>query len=287
MRRAGWFVGWLAGLALAGCGPEKEAPDAVRISSVPDTPVAEPVPKQSDPAAKEFVDRCLKAATDGHPERLEKAKTYTSTARGTYKWTDGRFLGASRSVKGGWPDRFRVDHEFPTGQPRQHLIGLRRPAAWVYTSGPGGLSEYPVPNPKEFADAVAVDAVGQHWLPVLVPLTDPATVVFDYKKQDLGTQQVETVKAAVPGCPVFTLWFDPKTSLLGVVTYTHQEAGPGARFQKRLGMVGHKPFGGVMLPTKLEFSRNGESVEEWAVDSWDLGAAVEDAAFDPPKDGKK
>ena len=111
--------------------------------------------------------------------------------------------------------------------------------------------------------------------------------MFDARRQDLVGQPAETVKVAVPGCPVYTLWFDPATLRLGVVSYTHAETAGGGLFHKRLTVGQHKDFGGVLLPTRLEFSRNGQSVEEWTVDKWDLGAAVDDGVFNPPTAGKK
>ncbi|MBX9581976.1 MAG: hypothetical protein K2X87_16850 [Gemmataceae bacterium] len=280
MRRAGVLGVVLA--AAVGCGPGKELPDEVRVSTGKGGEAAPPVPKASEPAAAELVARVLKANTDGHPERLEKGKTNTSLARGMSRGSDGKLASANRTIWAAWPDRFRVDFEFPTAEVKDRLMGLRRPTFWMYTSGPGGLAEFRVPNPEEYADVLAADAVGQHWLPTLVPLTDPKVVVFDAKRQDLGRLPAETVKVAVPGCPVYTLWFDPATLRLGVVSYTHAEAAGGGTFHKRLTMDKHKDFGGMMLPTRLEFSRNGQTVEEWGVEKWDLGAAVDDAAFNPP-----
>jgi hypothetical protein len=280
MRRAGVLGVVLA--AAVGCGPEKEAPDVVRVPTGRGGEAAPQVPKASDPAAAELVARALKANTDGHPERLEKGKTNTSLVKGTSRGPDGKLASATRTVRAAWPDRFRVDFEFPTAEPKDRIMGLRRPTFWMYTSGPGGLTEFRVPNPEEYADVLAADAVGQHWLPTLVPLIDPKVVVFDAKKQDYGREPAETVKVAVPGCPVYTLWFHPDTLRLGAVSYTHAEAAGAGTFHKRLTMDKHKDFGGVMLPTRLDFSRNAQSVEEWGVERWDLGAAVDDAAFDPP-----
>lgn len=286
MRRARLLgVGLAVGLAAAGCGPEKEAPTEVRVGTGRAEAAGPAAPKTSDPAAKEFVERVLKAATDGHPERVDKGRTNTSLVKGLSRGPDGKFASATRTVRAAWPDRFRVDFNFPTAEPRDRLMGLRRPAFWMYTSSPAGLAEFRVPNPQEYADLLAADAAGQHWLPMLVPLADPKVVVFDARKQDLAGRPAETVKAAVPGCPVYTLWFDPQTLRLGVVSYTHAEGAGGSPLNKRLTMDKHKEFGGVMLPTRMEFSRNGQTVEEWTVDAWDLGAAVDDAAFDPPPAG--
>ena len=96
----------------------------------------------------------------------------------------------------------------------------------------------------------------------------------------LGLYSTYGVKASIPGCPVFTLWFNEKTSLLGLVTCTHQEGG--ATIQKRFTLTGYKPIGGVQLPTRIELARNTQTVEQWEVTSWDFVDKIDDAVFDLP-----
>lgn len=285
MRRARLLgVGLAVGLAAAGCGPEKEAPTEVRVGTGRAEPAGPAAPKASDPAAKEFVDRVLKAATGGHPDRLDRAKTYDAVFGGMMR-LEGAPRGATCRVRAAWPDRFRADYDFPAGDPKQIVAGLRRPQMWILRSGPAGPAPFTPANPAEAADAFFADGVGQHWLPTLAPLADPATVVFDARKQALGGVQAETVKVAVPGCPVYTLWFDATTLRLGVVSYTHAETAGGPPVHKRLTLDRHKEFAGVTLPTRMEYSQNGRTVGEWTAETWNLGAALDDAVFDPPPAG--
>lgn len=148
-------------------------------------------------------------------------------------------------------------------------------------SGHNGEEEFQPPNAREYADILAVDVVGQYWMAMLVPLNEPQTIVFDLQKDSFESQGAITVKAFVPGCPVFTLWFHEKSNLLGQITYLHDEAG--SRIHKRMTLGEYKPHEGIQLPNGIAFYRNGEVVEQWEVNSWEFLDTIEDSSFDRPK----
>ena len=179
-----------------------------------------------------------------------------------------------------WPDRARIDYRFATGDIKRSLFLIRRPSVWVYVEKDSQLQEFSPPSAKEKEENVAVAITGQYWLPMLLPLVDPKTIVFGAAQEMLEDQRADVVKASIPGCPVFTLWFNEKTSLLGLVTCTHQEGG--ATIQKRFTLTGYKPIGGVQLPTRIELARNTQTVEQWEVTSWDFVDKIDDAVFDLP-----
>jgi hypothetical protein len=282
-RTTGLTVGLAAGvMLLAGCGQEKELPKEITRSTVREEPVQAPIPASSDPAAKAVVERAIKAATDGHPERLEKFKAHKSVVKGQMVLDSGAVTATTRRVEAVWPDRMRASFEFPVGDRKQVLIGMRRPVIWSSSFGGDGRGTDITPADRQrYEEIVATDAIGQCWMPMLVPLIDPKTVVFDAKKEPALGQPGETVKVAVPGCPTFTLWFDEKTSHLGLVTYRHVEWN--TPIDKRLTLAAHKPQGGIVLPTRIDLSRNGRDVEQWEVVSWESVDKIDDAAFDPPK----
>ena len=68
---------------------------------------------------------------------------------------------------------------------------------------------------------------------------------------------------------------------LAGIEYTHPELG--SPVTKVLSLGDHKPSGGVMLPTLVEFVRNGDLVERWTVTKWEFVEKLDDAVFDPPK----
>jgi hypothetical protein len=285
MRRTLILTPVLMGLAIAtGCGPEKELP-----KDIPDSPdrtalPVDPIPTTSHPDAVQLVERCIRAATDGHPERLDKLKVIRQSGNGQYRGVSGEFGPAGRSIEAVWPDRARVTYDYSVGDIKQFLIGLRRPTIWAYNVYPTGPVKFETPSPKEYEQIITVDVIGQLWLPLLVPLTDSKTIVFGVKKEMIGDQTADAVKVAIPDCPVYTLFLNEKTNLPGMITYTHKEWI--TTFQKRIMLSGDKMYGGAKLPTRLEYSRNGVAVEEWSVTAYEFPDKIDDIAFEPPPEKK-
>jgi hypothetical protein len=286
MRRAtGLGAGLVLGLAVfAGCGPEKQLPTSLPDSSEKDTPKAPQIPTKSEPEAVKLVDRCVKAATDGHPERLERAKAVTQSAKGAFRRETGQFERATRHVQAVWPNLGRVTYDFLTGDIKQFQLGYRKPDAWAFHVRDAEPADFTPPNMKEYAEIIGIDLVGLFWMPMLVPLVDPTTVVFGAKTEMLDNQPAEVVQVSVPGCPVFSLWVDGKTTLPKLITFTHNEGG--TKILKRLGLADHKPFGGVLIPTTLVYARNSTPVEEWTITACTFVDKIDDATFNRPADRK-
>jgi hypothetical protein len=278
-------LGLLAGLVvLSGCGPEKEIPKEVPTTHDPGAPDAPAVPTSSQPEAVKVVERCVGAVTGGHPERLRQIKAVRQTVKGRMRWVTGQVVPTARKIEAVWPDRARIEFDFVTGDIKPVVIGLRRPEAWAYNMLPTGPQEFSPANTREYGDILAVEVIGHVWLPTLVPLVDPKTVVFGAAKETVSGQPADAVKVAVPGGPVYTLWLNEKTHLPGMVTYSHRENG--ITFEKRFVLSGHKPFGGLQLPTVQEYSRNGLVVEQWETTDWEFPDTIGDATFDRPSEKK-
>ena len=265
---------------VAGCGPEKEIPTEVTLTPDRLEPEGPPPPKESEENARAYIARCLAVATEGHPERLQKAKANESRSSGVMRMAGGELTPATRTIQAAWRDRLRVTYDTSIGDIKQVTIGLRGREVWAFNTGRDGPQEFEPPNPRDYADILAVDVIGQHWLPMLVPLGEPQTVVFDLQKTSFESQEAVTVKVFVPNCPVFTLWFNEQTNLLGQITYIHNEAG--SKIHKRLTVNSHKPYGGIFLPTQISFHRNGDIVERWDVNSWEFLETIDDSLFNRP-----
>jgi len=271
------------GLALlAGCAPEKEAPKDVSV--VPDrgTQPAVPVPDKSHPDAVKIVERCIKVSTDGHPERLEKLKANRATMKGSVVRPGAAtgIIPTVRRFEAVWPDRVMIADEFNEGGPVRLTFGLRRPALWCRTVRDGTSNTLDV---QKNETAFAADAVGRHWMALLLPLADAATVVFDAKKQTVEGRATDVIKVAVKDCPVFTLWFDEKIGYLGRVDFLHLEYENTAPKAKTFNLMAHRAFGGVLLPTRIDYRQNGPVFEEWTVDAWEFVDKIDDVVFDRPK----
>ena len=135
---------------------------------------------------------------------------------------------------------------------------------------------------KEMVRDFVEDAVGQHWMTHLLPLADPATVVFAAGSEAVNDRGYDVVKAAVPGDPVYTLGFDAKTHLLVRVEYTR----PGTTFTSGTHAYHYddfRPVAGVVVPWKSRTLKNGKQVR--GVDGHELGVPGVDPGHDlrPPR----
>ena len=276
MRHTHGFVVLVA--LLGGCGPGKELPDATqKVVTGPQTPPPATIPAASDDKAKAVVDAALKATSGGDVARLQKVKAFRSSGTGLMQRPVGGQnlnLETTREFETVWPNACRLRVESQSLKP--FTLGMRRPAVWMRE----GDQAVPIPDPRAAEESVAVDTVGHNWILYLVPLLDPKTVVFDAAQLTVGTKPHNRVKAAVPGYPVFTLTFDDAHRLVDV-EYAHLETG--GWITKVLRLDAHKPFDGILLPTKIESVRNGVAVERWTMTKYQVVEKIDDAAFDAPK----
>lgn len=271
----------------AGCGHEKDIPKAITISTDSDeVEPASPVPKESHPQALHIVSRAIEVATEGHPARLEKLRVNRVSMKGVVLRYSNSVPVRSptiRKIAAAWPDRFALWDEYNDDGPVEIRIGLRRPTIWARSRMGGG--DYQNVDPTDQAAAAtsfAADAVGRHWMALLVPLKEPSTIVYDARKEIVGRQNVDVIRASVPDCPVFTLWFDEKTGHLGRVDFSHKEFSVTNTKSKTFSFGGHRSFSGVVLPSKIDYVENGDLVEEWTVDNWEFPEKPGADAFEPP-----
>ena len=272
-------------LLAAGCGggSEKQLPKDITIPTDRGPDVEPVVPKTSEPEAAKFIQARLVAATGGKPERLEKLKAFRQKATGRWKWPDGSIpVPATREVSAVWPGKVGVKLDFNGGQIKETHVVLRDGTARMSNNIGTGFVPFEPPNPKDFDAIASVDVIAEQWLPMLLPLTDPQTIVFGFKKQPIDGQMADTVKAVIPRCPPFTLWFDANNGTLGLITFTHAEF-EGRPIAKQVALYEYKPFDGLSLPTKIVYRRGVEAVQEWTVSRWEFPEKIEDAAFELKK----
>lgn len=273
-----------------GCAEEKQLPGRGAVVA-PDTPGADSaIPTESDPKAKDVVDRCLKAATGGDPAKLAKTRISRMVCSGHMILAGQNNVPVETTFKteAVWPDRVRADREFKSDAHPSIAVGFRRPTVWMFLHENRSVwKEVPQASPAEAERLAAIESVGNYWMVLLVPLTDPKTVVFGAESVTTGPQPAEKVKAFVPGCPVFTLWFDPATNFLRRIEYT-KTSDRGQTLEDVMILDGHKPFDGINMPTSIEHQLNAMTVEKWTVDSVEYPPSIDEARFDPPKsDAKK
>jgi hypothetical protein len=288
-RQAAWVALAAVGFAVGGCGPAKELPNADDLPAVQGLgDKAAAVPKESEPAAKEYVEKAVKAYTAGKPDLAAKGKASRTALKGTMAFQlDGQQtpLTSARQIHAVWPDRFYVGNEVDfRGQMKTVRTWLSGGQLTVHEGG----REQDIGGRAEFVRAMRADFVGQHWMALLLPLLEPKAVVFDLRTTDVMSQEtgqptpVRAVKLALPEYPVYTLAFDARTDLLVRVEYATTEQGVPLRKQWSVGAHKAGPDG-LMLPAKTECRHNGQTVEAWELEKWEFPAAIPDDEFGPKK----
>jgi hypothetical protein len=280
MRIAFWLA-LVAGAALAaGCGPGKELPEDIPNRTEPQD--TEPqVPKESEPAAKEYVAKVVRALTGGKPELVARAKVSRAAFKGRVQLpsdTGPVMLAATRKFAAVWPDRASVAVEL-TFEKRtgQVFTWLHRPKLAVRQDG----TDFPVPQEAE--RVTACDVTAQYWLALGVPLADPSAVVYGFKAPpDAPT----SVRLVLPALPPLVAYFDSTNDRLLRVEYTTTEQGRARR--KEWALTATRPDArGAHLPHKFEFRQDGVLVEEWTVETWEFPDSIPNAEFAPPAPAKK
>lgn len=268
-----------------GCGGSaKELPKVVATETEKAPAAAVVVPAKSEPAAVAVVERALKVSTDGNPARVERAKVNRVKMSGSVI-TPARPVKTVRRVEAVWPARLAQTDEYSADSDlTTTLVRLRRPVLWIGNIKDGKASPSPIAITKELEAAVAAEMVGRHWMALLVPLTDPQTVVFAARKDTLNGKAVDVIRAAAPGTPVFSLWFDETSGLLVQVSFAHVEPGNRTETQKVFALLSHRAVDGLMLPGRIEYRQSlPVPLEEWNVESWEFPERLDDATFDEPK----
>jgi hypothetical protein len=254
--------------------------EVVKPADAGEKPVA--VPAASDPKAKEYVEKAVKAFTAGKPELVGKGNTSRAVLKGRVIRQDVGTTDTERTITAVWPDRIAVTDDV---QGRRVTAYSHRPNFAVVQQG---REVEELPNRAETARNFTADVTAQHWMCVLAPLLDKKAVVFDARPADVVSPQtgqpqaVNLLKLALPDSPLYQLVFDGKTDLLLRVEYTLVEQG--VRRRKRWSALEHKPGpDGQMLPSKLEMGHDGTIVEQWAETKWEFPATIPDTEFSPPK----
>lgn len=286
MTRLAFLSALAVGAAVAfGCGPAKELPDEIPSRSPEPTQEPAATPRASEPAAKEYLEKAVRAFTGNKPELVEKGKVARVALKGKMVIpVEGQKVpaDATRAVAAVWPDRLHVTTEVPI---QKLTVGmwLRRPHLTVLN----GATEVPIPNRAEYEQNLVADAVGQFWGMFLVPLTDPKAVVYDLRTQNQAlpsgqSQEVKTLSLALHDLPHYQLTFDAKTDALLRVEYPSMELG--VRHRKQWLMADHKAGPeGLMLPSKMEYRLDNSPVEEWEAEKWEFPASIPDDEFNPPQ----
>jgi hypothetical protein len=267
-----------------GCQPVKDVPDL--LPAGPPAGAGAAVPAASDPAAKAFVEKAVKAFTGEKPELATKGLASRAVFKGRmFLPSESVPVDVTRTIAAVWPDRFVGTQVLQAqGRTTAQASYLRRPRLVNLRDG----GEVPLPNPAEVERNFVTDETAQYWMALFVPLADPRAVAFDAHSTTGTTPQtgqplpVQLLKLSLPDGPVYQLTFDEKTARLLRVEYAVTEQG--VLHRRMWTVTEHKPGAdGLTLPHKIEYAQDGRTAEQLEVEKWEFPATIPDAEFDPPK----
>ena len=278
------YWAWAALIAVAagaaGCGPGKELPDVI-VPPGDSAAQQQAVPPRSDAEAKAAADRAVKAFTADRPELMAKVTASRCALKGQMFSVDSpnQWTEAAQSVAAVWPDRVHgVNERHPQGNKLVTESWLHRPDVTVHSNG----QPVPLSDVGAWEHNIACDAVGQNWMPLLLPITDPKAVVFDLQAVTVGARGLTVLKVALADYPIYQLTFDAKSGALVRVEYTTSMGNVPRR--TTVVFSDHKPGpDGLVLPHQIECRHNGSAVEKWTVEKWEFPATIPDDEFSPPK----
>jgi hypothetical protein len=210
-------------------------------------------PAQTDPAAEKVLDTLLKTHTNDKLELISPIKTHALTRKGQFfvNGTPQQFVWHIRAI---WPDRYRVEMEWADFGGVRDLLVQNGSDGWKMMRSIG--MGQPTPFTVMDYSQVATDAYAE-WMLLLVPLLDASTRVAVLAPE--GT--AGTVWVWVAERPAVLLHIDQDSGLLTRVDYEVPEIG-GAIAASLLASE-HKPINGVLLPSKVEYTRNNQPTARW------------------------
>jgi hypothetical protein len=277
MRRTWVLAGLVA--AVLGCNdsgpPKRNLAKPVDGGGTGTPPVAAKKvgkPDKTDPAAEAAIEKLLRAHTGGKPELIELLKAHTLTRKGQFMIGEMPQESVWR-VQAAWPDRYRVEMEWVTLGGARDLMVQNGADGWKVMRSQGVLQ--PVPFAGLEHAQMATDAYAE-WAITLVPLLDPAARVAALPPDGAAGK----VWVWVADRPALLLTTDEKSGLLTRVDYEVPEVG-GA-ITASLVLSEHKPVNGVLLPTKVDYSRNNRPTAQWASSEVEFPKPAAADAFTKP-----
>lgn len=235
-------------------------------------------PLQADDAAKDVVDRALKARAT-RPELLDKQKRQLISMEG--KIYNSGELTASREMECDWPSSVRWKTEFMSPNGRfVSVLALQDDEGWS-SSGGAFATEMLLKDVAEFK----MELHGR-WLAQLYPLRESGFELTSMQDGRVGEEDVSVIKVTAKNRPDVMMSFSKKTNHLLKVSYKARESG--IEMRKEHHFNDYKGFEGLMLPEKLVDTKQVGSepvskVAEWKVTSYKFIEKFPDDHFAKPE----
>lgn len=262
----------------AGCQPpesRKELPTEVEVER-PRPPSQEEadVPASTPIAVRSYLEEAIAAMTQKQPKLLERARRSRVRAKGSMLLPDenGQLVrqNAERDMAAHWPDRIRLHYQ------AQPPLSLQM--TFLYVKGRLWLTRNQVTQAATEAaiiDEAPTDTLAQHWFPLLFVVQEPGVVAFDLRT-DQGPPPRDRLRVKIPDRPIFHLSFDAQSRLLRQVEYRYQPLGTGRPISREWTFDQHRPFEGLLLPTRMIYAERLDSPPvrqvkmEWTVEHWEF-----------------
>jgi hypothetical protein len=221
----------------------------------------------------ELRDRVLHAAAKD-PADIQKFKIYTMKAKGTSRLS-AEPTAATFDLAVVYPSKLKGTWEFG-GSQNKHSVTICASDDKGWRVG----SNFPITDLSiEELNDFRTDVYGV-FSSTLLTLTEPETKLSLAGRSKVGGDSVVGLQLTRRPFPQITLMFDEKTYLLRKMSYRGRENG--VLMTKEMVYGGHKPVGGLTLPTTQTTAVDGKEVYTWTEMTFDFPDKLDHKTFDKP-----
>jgi len=221
----------------------------------------------------ELRDRVLQAVAKD-PAEIQKFKIYTMKAKGISKLS-AEPTEATFELAAVYPSKLKGTWEFGGGANKKFVtICAADDKGWRHGT------DFPVADLTiEELNDFRTDVYGV-FSSTLLTLTEPETKLSLAGRSKVGTDSVVGLKLTRRPFPPITLLFDEKTYLLRKMMYRGRENG--VLMTKEMIYGGHKPDGGLNLPTTQTTTVDGKEVYSWTQMKFEFPDKLDGKTFEKP-----
>ncbi len=232
------------------------------------------VSRADDKDPKAIVDKAIKAL--GGEDKLAKAATYTTTAKGTITFNgEDHEIKTQATVQGLDHYRSEFEGEF-NGNSIKGVTVMKGSKGWrKFGENNMEMDEDGIANEKRTVYLAVIPAT-------LLPLKGKDFKIEPADEEKVGDKPAAAIKVTAPDGKDFKLYFD-KENGLPVKLVAKVIGFQGDEFTMETTFAGYKEFDGIKKATKLESKRDGEKFVVMEISEFKVLDKAPAESFDEPK----
>lgn len=218
--------------------------------------VRQEAPAKSDAATVELVSKIVAAHTGNKPELLTKLTGATIIREGQFSVRDATItgVGLKQTWSGSWPGKARCTWIGMAPYP----LTLRAIDQRAFQDAPPQSGLPPLPE-KGYPEVVS--DLSATWHQLLLPLTEPGAIVAPGPDFTSSLQSLKGIRVWRSGYPQAIIYYDPKTMLVGRISYDGLTNGLASHCE--IVLFDHKPLNGFQIAERMYIRQNGREIMEF------------------------